>query len=440
MKIIKNGTLLQFNPPRVKKGIDILIDGSTIRKVETGISIEKDYTVIDATGRYVMPGIVCSHNHFYSGLARGILADIKPSHDFVSVLRNLWWRLDRAIDDEILYYSGLISSLEAVRSGTTAVIDHHASPSLITGSLNTLRRTFEEVGLRGITCYEVTDRNGKEQMYEGIEENQTFALEREQERQQDGENHLVEGMIGGHAPFTISNDGLEAISDVVRKTGRGFHCHVAEDAYDGSWSHHRYGQDTLERLQDFGLLNGKAIVVHGVYLTDRDIEILNETDSFLVHNPRSNMNNNVGYNNNLDRIKNVALGTDGIGSDMFEELKFAFFKHRDSGGPLWPDTFLKFLDQGNVLLERNFGRKFGRIEEGYTADLVICNYRSPTPLVRENIPGHMAFGMSGRDVETVIINGRIKFFEGAFPFEVESIYTEARKAAGRLWKAMDSLR
>ncbi|WP_252248956.1 amidohydrolase family protein, partial [Clostridium sp. ZBS20] len=87
-------------------------------------------------GRIVMPGIVCSHNHFYSGLSRGIMANIAPSPDFISTLKNLWWRLDRALDAESLYYSGLICSLEAIKSGCTSVIDHHASPAYIGGSLS----------------------------------------------------------------------------------------------------------------------------------------------------------------------------------------------------------------------------------------------------------------------------------------------------------------
>lgn len=92
-------------------------------------------------------------------------------------------------------------------------------------------------------------------------------------------------------------------------------------------------------------------------------------------------------------MRNLALGTDGIGSDMFEEMKFAFFKHRDAGGPLWPDSFAKALSNGNELLNRNFNARFGRLEAGYKADLTICDYMAPTPLIAENIAGHIAFGL-----------------------------------------------
>ncbi len=123
-----------------------------------------------------MPGIVCAHNHFYSGLSRGIMANIAPCPDFISTLKNLWWRLDRALDEESLYYSGLICSLEAIKSGCSAVIDHHASPNFIKGSLNVLRKGFVEAGLRGMTCFETTDRNGGlAELQAGVEENILFA-------------------------------------------------------------------------------------------------------------------------------------------------------------------------------------------------------------------------------------------------------------------------
>jgi cytosine/adenosine deaminase-related metal-dependent hydrolase len=168
-------------------------------------------------GRLVMPGIVCSHNHFYSGLARGIMASIKPCPDFISTLKNLWWRLDRALDEESLYYSGLVCSLEAIKSGCTAVIDHHASPNYIAGSLNTLRRGFIEAGLRGITCYETTHRNGGDgELKAGVDENVAFARHVDAAKAQGNEPYLVEAMIGAHAPFTVSRHGMELLAEAVQ--------------------------------------------------------------------------------------------------------------------------------------------------------------------------------------------------------------------------------
>lgn len=438
MIVLKNATLVHLHPADVTSGVDVVIDGTEIhavgRSVAEGLKPER---TIDLAGRIVMPGLVCSHDHFYSGLSRGIMARISPSTDFVSTLQNLWWRLDKALDADALQSSGMICALEAVKAGCTAVVDHHASPSVIMGSLEMLKGCFEKVGLRGVLCYETTDRNGPDGLKQGVEENRTFARLVEEEKKSKGRQRLVEAMIGGHAPFTLSNDGLAALSEVVKATGRGFHVHAAEDAFDLSFSHEAYGKDPLRRLDDFGLLSEKSLVAHGLYLTAADRELLNVRGAFLAHNCRSNMNNNVGYNAELPRMKNVALGTDGIGSDMLLETKFAYFRHRDAGGPLTPGAFMRFLQNGNEILHRCFDESFGRVEKGYKADLVILDYDAPTPLVRENVAGHAIFGMGSRDVDTVIVNGRIVMESRTFRWDTAPVYAAAQSAARSLWQKMD---
>ncbi len=440
MIALKNATVVHLNPAEVTPGVDVLIDGTEISAVgksaAEGVKAER---TIDLAGRLLMPGLVCGHDHFYSGLSRGVMARIAPTPDFVSTLANLWWRLDRAIDRDILRASGTICALEAMKAGCTAVVDHHASPSFIEGSLETLKECFEKVGLRGILCYETTDRNGADGMKRGIQENRSFAGLIEAERRTKGKQRLVEAMIGGHAPFTLPDDGLAALGDVVRETGRGFHVHVAEDSFDPSFSHRFHGKDALKRIDGFGLLTAKSIIAHGLYLSAEDREVLNARDAFLAHNCRSNMNNHVGYNAELPHVKNVVLGTDGIGSDMLQEIKFAYFRHRDAGGALGPGAFTRFLQNGNEVLHRSFGESFGRVEKGYKADLVVLDYDFPTPLVRENVAGHAIFGMGSRDVHTVIVNGAIVMEGRSFRWDAAAAYAEARLAAQKLWRNMDAL-
>ena len=124
---------------------------------------------------------------------------------------------------------------------------------------------------------------------------------------------------------------------------------------------------------------------------------------------------------------------------MFEELKFAFFKHRDAGGPLWPDSFARALSNGNTLLSRNFNAQFGRIAAGYKADLTVCDYLPPTPLVAENIAGHIAFGMGSSSVHSVMVNGVMVYENREFTFDCEPIFAEARNVAAKMWKRMDGL-
>lgn len=441
MLILKNVTAVQLYPAKVQEGVDIAIENDVI--VEVGDALTHRYPAAqwkEMHGRIAMPGMVCAHNHFYSGLSRGIMANIAPCPDFISTLKNLWWRLDRALDEESLYYSGLICAMEAVKSGCTAVIDHHASPSYIAGSLPTLRNAFLKIGLRGMTCFETTDRNdGIKELQAGVEENIRFAQLIDRAKHAKTEPYLVEAHIGAHAPFTVSNAGLEMLREATKATGRGLHIHAAEDRYDVSHSHHIYGKDLLARLAEYDLITGKTLVAHGLYLSAEDIALLNEQDAFLVHNARSNMNNHVGYNPHLTHIRHLALGTDGIGSDMFEEMKFAFFKHRDAGGPLWPDSFARALVNGNELLSRNFGAHFGRLEPGYKADLTLCDYPAPTPLLADNIAGHIAFGLGSASVHSVMVNGVMVYEDRQFNFDCDLIYSQARKVAAEMWRRMDSL-
>lgn len=439
--ILKNATVAQLYPAKVQQLVDIVIEDDLI--LEAAPNLSQRYpqaTVKEMHGRLVMPGIVCSHNHFYSGLSRGIQANIAPCPDFISTLKNLWWRLDRALDEESLYYSALICCTEAIRSGCTAVIDHHASPNYITGSLSQLRKAFLKTGLRGMTCFETTARNGGfNEQQAGVEENVRFAREIDLAREKGHEPYLVEAHIGAHAPFTVSDEGLAMLGEALKTTGRGLHIHAAEDRYDVSHSHHKHGKDLLVRLAEYNLIDNKTLVAHGLYLSDEDIKLLNARDGFLVHNARSNMNNHVGYNQRLTEFRNLALGTDGIGSDMFEELKFAFFKHRDAGGPLWPDSFARALVNGNTLLSRNFNARFGQVAAGYKADLTICDYVAPTPLIAENLAGHIAFGMGAGSVHSVMVNGVMLYENRQFTFDCEPIFAEARKVAAKLWQRMDAL-
>jgi len=433
MILLTNGTILNFNPATVDINTDVAIEGNKI--VAIGKKLTSQYPnaeSIDLKEKIIMPGLVSSHNHFYSSLARGMLAKIKPSGNFVEMLENLWWKLDRALDDKLLYCSGMIGALDAIKSGTTAVIDHNSSPNFIKGSLSVLSEAFKENGLRGILCYEITDRHGKTGMKDGLEESLDFANSIE-------DTDLIEAAIGGHASFTLSDDSLKYISEVVKKTGKGFHIHVGEDKYDADHSEENYSKSILERLDSFNLLNDKSILAHGVWLNEKDLQILNKRKSFLVHNPRSNMNNNVGYLKTIVEVKNLAIGTDGIGADMFEETRFAYFKSKEENLNLSPSDFVNFLWSGNKILERYFNQKFGKVAKDYTADLIICDYNSPTPLTKENAAGHFLFGFSSQNVESVIINGRFVYCDRAFPIVINRVYNKSKKSAIKLWKKMDEL-
>jgi putative selenium metabolism protein SsnA len=476
MILFENVRLLGFNPPSVSEPVDVTVwgpdEGSPYGAVagtiaEIGPSLSAAYPGAEkaGSGGYLSPGLVCGHTHLYSALSRGIEVAIKPSKDFAQILEHLWWRLDRAIDLPILRASALSGCADALAAGVTSLVDHHAGPNAIDGSLSVIRKAYEEVGLRGILCYETTDRNGAEGARAGVRENGRFAAEIDAERT-GGRRPLVDAAIGGHAGFTLGDESLEALADLVKSSGKGIHIHLAEDRYDAVDSRYRHGLDLVERLERLGALTPKGMIGHGLWLTPSEIETMNARDVFLAHNARSNMNNAVGYNGLLPTYKNVVLGTDGMGADMLEEFKFAVFRHRESGGPWWPGDFLACLERGNRLMERYFAADFaeadgsgasarapssarrfaptrsftfGVLAPGNPADLVHWDYDPPTPLDAANLAGHLAFGLSSRSVRSVVVGGSIRIKDRKPLFDLEKIQAEARVQARRLWNNMEEL-
>ena len=397
-------------------------------------------TVLDLEGKIVLPGWVCAHTHLYSTLSRGMPSPDRPPKDFLEILKKIWWRIDWALDEESIYYSALVGAIEAARCGTTMLIDHHASPSVIKGSLKIIRRALQEVGLRGILCYEVTDRGGMVERDRGMEENVDFISAHQSHPQ-------FRGLFGAHASFTLKNDSLRACARLANELHAGLHIHVAEDRFDSLQARAEYSQAVIERIESFEGLNSRTLLAHGTHLTSAEIDRVNQARAWLVHNPRSNMNNSVGYAAPVRFGDRVALGTDGISSNMFEEARFAFFKWRDSaycddrpkrvsddGHSLKKLDVVALLANGHRLASETFGSNFGTLQKGSEADLTILNYPSPTPLTEENFAGHLLFGMEASHVESVMVAGKFVVRERKFPhLDLPSIYHRASTLARRLW-------
>jgi putative selenium metabolism protein SsnA len=438
---IQNSTIITFDPAKVEENLDIIIDDGQI--IDKGKNIIKNYPdcKIVEKEKIVTTGIVCSHTHIYSALARGLNVKLKKMNDFVQILQNLWWLLDRALDKEMVEVSAQVCAIEAILCGVTTLVDHHSSPNFIEGSLKTIKDSFEKIGIRSILCYETTDRNGVDKANLAIFENESFAnLIDEEKKKKKKKERLTEASIGAHAPFTLSDETLKGLSTVCNKIDRGLHIHVSEDRFDPSYSRFSFDKDPIKRLNDFGLISDKSIIGHGVHLSEDEIDIINKNDAFLVHNSRSNMNNNVGYNNQLGEFKNVAIGTDGINHDLISELATSYFKHKDSGGQIPISKFLQMLNNGNLILNRYFSDlNFGRIEKGFAADLVIWDYKTPAPINQYNIASHLIFGFNSGFVNTVIINGKVILKDRKFNFDINDIFKNSQNQAIRLADAMVKL-
>jgi putative selenium metabolism protein SsnA len=347
----------------------------------------------------------------------------------VEVLERVWWRLDRALDEETVYLSALVGGIEAARSGTTLLVDHHSSPAFIRGSLAAVRRALEDVGVRSVLCYEVTDRNGVTGRDQGVEENRAFAAQA---------SELTSSLLGAHASFTLSEEALELLARASDETGRGVHIHVAEDRADVEDCRARYNESVPARLMRHGLLP-RALLAHCVHLSAEEVMGVNARGAWIAHNPRSNMNNHVGYAA-TSALRRAALGTDGMDEDMLAEARAAFLKMRDTGRDDAVPATLELLTGGHRLAAALLGRPFGKLDTGGPADLAVLDYAPPTPLDAGNLGGHLLFGIDRSHVESVMVNGRwVVRGRRLVTLDEEAAYARARAAAPRLWERMAAL-
>ena len=433
--LIKNGTIVTLGEKnRVLTGHAILVEDGLIKRIAPAKTFKgKHNKVIDAAGQLVMPGFINAHMHFYSTFARG-LGKAEPSKSFVEILNNLWWRLDKQLTNADSYYSAVIPLINAVRKGTTTIIDHHASPFAITGSLAAVEKACRGTGLRACLCYEVSDRDGKERAKEGLDENSVFIAACKKKK-----DNMIAALFGLHASFTLTDETLEEAAYRGHKLGAGFHIHTAESTSDQLHCESHHKLRVVERLRDFGILGRQSIAAHCVHVNDEEIEILKKTETAVVHNPQSNANNAVGIADATNMARRgvlVGLGTDAMTVNMLEELRCGLWLQH-----LRHDPSQGFMEIANTLLVNNAkiaGRYFegvGELKPGTAADLAIIDYLPPTPMDASNFAGHLIFGVSQSQVDTTICAGKV-LMEGKklkLDIDEEEVSRKSAELAKKLW-------
>jgi putative selenium metabolism protein SsnA len=441
--LVGPATLLTNSPAApVLAGAGVLCSGDRIAEVGRWpalLAAHPETPRLDAGGKVVLPGLLNAHHHLYSTFARGMpIAPGAPLRTFPEILEGIWWRLDRALDLEAVEAGAWPPALDCLRWGTTAIVDHHASPSAIRGSLDALARVCAACGLRAALCYELTDRNGPEGARAGLDENIDFS------RRPHGSR--TRAMLGLHASFTLSDETL-ALAARSGPPSLQVHVHVAEDVADVERSLERFGARPLERLERAGLLRAGSLIAHGVHLGDEELRAVARAGAFLVHNPESNANNAVGA---LDVVRAlelgvpVGLGTDGMASNMLRAAKSAYLvaRHVRREPSAGIDLPRKLLLEGNARIGRElFGEPlFGTIAAGAPADLCVVDYEPPTPLEASTLDAHLTFGITECAVAATVAGGVVRFDRGAFPgLDAAAIAERVRAAAEVVWERLGRL-
>ncbi len=441
--LITHARLVTWGQPnRILEDHALLVKNGTISALGPTPELAQanpDEEILDAGGQWLLPGNICAHTHFYGAFARGMAIPGRPPRDFPDVLRKLWWPLDKSLDSEDVRSSALVCLVDAIRHGTTTLIDHHASPNAIDGSLDIIADAVDRSGLRAVLCYEVTDRDGKAKSSAGRDENLRFIQRCAAEPVAGGR---VAAAFGLHASLTLSDESLDACRRAA-PTGSAFHIHVAEHEADEYDSLQKSGKRIVDRLLEHDILDERSIVAHAIHVDGREMELLAETGCWVSHQPRSNMNNGVGVADVDSLLRmgvRVCLGNDGFSNAMWEEWKTAYLLHK-----VWhrdprrmpADKLVQIAVVNNAALAGSFFPEapLGVIQPGARADLILVDYHATTPVHEGNLPWHIVFGFHEFKVTATMVEGRLLMRDRELlTLDEAEITAKARQRVPAVWE------
>jgi len=445
--LIANGKVVTFGETnRIIENGAVRVDGARITDLGDAARLKAAHPtdeVVDARGQLIMPGNICAHTHFYGAFARGMAIPGDAPRDFPEILAKLWWRLDRALLDEDVQYSALVCLADAIKHGTTALIDHHASPSAIPGSLDRIAEAVTQSGVRASLCYEVTNRNGRDEARAGIAENVRFLRRARQEK-----NPLLAASFGLHASLTLSDETLADCVAAAQGLDTGFHIHAAEGLADEEDSLRRSGKRVVERLHAAGILGPQSILAHCVHVDAWEMELLRDTGTWVTHQPRSNMNNAVGVAPVETLLRGgvkVAMGNDGFSNVMWDEWKAAYLVHKLwHGDPRRGNGYdiLKMAVTNNAALARVFwpDAPLGELSPGAYADLLLVDYHPFTALTAGNLPWHILFGFEASAVTSTMVAGKWLMRDRVLlTLDEAAIAARARELSAAVWRRYQKL-
>lgn len=432
--LIKNGTVVTLNEQQaiIEHG-GVYVEGAKIVEVGRGLEgrFKPDHT-LDARGGVILPGLINAHHHLYSTFARGFRPPGEPATNFKEILERLWWRLDRALNAEDVHQSALLAVMDAAKGGCTTIVDHHASPSCRDGSLDEVEKAFRQVGLNGCLCYEVSDRNEEGA---GIAENERFI----QKCRKHGDDQIT-ALFGLHASMTLGRRTLERCAEIIDRLDVGVHVHVAEAECDGEVTRAEFHEAMMERFEEHGMTGPGSLFAHGIHLDDEGMAILHQSNSMMVTNPESNMNNGLAVTPVLELLKRgilLGLGTDGMSNAMIAQARALYLLQRDTKR----DPRVAFAEACDMLLKNNravcdrlFREHRGVLAPGRLADVAVFDYTPFTPFGADTFYGHLLFGLAHAPVRHTVCRGRVVIENGEFPhLDERAIRAKGIERAQKLW-------
>ena len=419
---------------------DLNIDGGRIISIEEKSFDPKNLNyssamsddTLNAGGRVLTIPNINFHDHFYSRLAKGLQIN-GPMDNFYNILKSLWWKLDKLLTEEMIVASAQLGILDSIKNGVTYIFDHHSSPANTEGSLEAIADVFNQFGIRGVLCFETTDRNGHQLAEDGLNENQNFL-----------KNHVnenIKALLGLHASFTVSDETLQKAAELVKENDTGIHIHLCEDNIDRELSQKNYNDLPLNRLIKYNLLNEKSILSHGIHLTKKEYDIIAQHRSAIAFNPDSNMNNSVGLPdfNMISEDVPLLMGTDGMHSNPAKSLKEFFLLLRHSGKS-FDESFSRFqkVYVNQLKFVKRFFPDFSQLNVNDRADMIVWDYTPPTPFTDDNFGGHFVYGILESRIRDVIHNGKVLMKNFELMFNADEYLSNIVKEGYKLYKKFNT--
>lgn len=385
---------------------------------------------IDCKNQLIVPGFVSGHTHLYSTLARGLSLPFKPQN-FLDILKQMWWKVDHYLDLDMIYYSALMGGIDQLKAGTTTLIDHHAS-FLVKDSLSTIKKALtKDLKIRAVLAFETSDRFDVDQ---AIKENISII--------QEANNHQYAGLFGMHASLSLSDDSLQKISNNLNNAG--IHIHVAESLMDEERCFEMYKMSVVERLDKYNLLNENSLLVHCTHISEDEMDIIKKRKSTIAINPTSNLNNAVGISHVkkfLDKGIPVILGNDGlIPSQAFEYLNTYYLSRYKNGSPnaFSLNEIKQIIKYTYQFTNDQLGTSLGIFEIGSEADLLVLPYKPYTRIDKDNVFGHIFFGLYPTfKPEKVFAGGKMLINQYHLVNDYEADYARALQEANKLWQLLE---
>lgn len=438
--LIKNGLIVTMDRDRRIIRGSIAVEDGRIVSIGRNKVREKPDEVIDARGKIVMPGLICSHTHLHGLFFWGAPLRMEQPSDLTQILQRVWWPMEEAMTRDDAYASAVYSCLQFIRKGTTTFANSFPGQNAITGVLDRVAEAVEQSGIRGVLAFEATERRTHAEGAKGVRENERFIRKLKKEK-----SPRVRGMFSVHSLFTVSDELLAYVRELASRYKVPLSIHASESLADLYHSYEHFGKRPIERLKATEILSPDVVLVHCVHLNDDELAIIKKADAKVAHTPMSNMLNGVGVAPVVKMLSmgiTVGLGDDGYVLDGFANLRAAFLLHKLALRDPRVISPKEVLEMATINGAELYGlqNELGSLEPGKLADIIIINPTlTPTPVRPETAFGYLVHN-GGDNVETVIVGGKVVMKEKEVKtLDEAEVVKVARKSMEKLWQKVGVL-